>query len=679
MNNTFTRTLILSIFLTVSGASSAVGLQTQETMERMAERMFKSMDRNRDQKLHPDEILRMPANLKFDQVDKDKNNVLDEAEFHEALVANMRRLLEERNAGGGFGGRATGGRRQPSEDANKSQQEPDRNLDLRKNEIDVESISVDFQIGGMILDQQMERALAWGSKQGNTHSRGDHQEIAVIDLVNRKVLATKSIVAGIQLSYMDDKYVYIAPRSGSLIYRYDRDTLENGKRVFTQSSVHAIRSVGKEFLQIAMSNPRQTGMLNRESLEISIDDGPISYAQMERHMLSGHRGRREVLQKGFVRRGDAILDETSGELVVMTRNGGLQDLTANSTSVNVHVSRDNLPAATIFGCFVQGDGLYRSNRQLINRYDNSGSSPALLILSRKFPALFRIRYSRFGGTKGNAERFLEVLDLDRGEVLESWVFHSGERSILDFFATANLLVLQTRDSLHFIDIPVLEKDKLVMPLHFQHQKIVPWSVDQEQTLQLSVEGGTGERQFQLSREYRGLVLNSETGELNIDLPLIWKQFVKQDPRRNRQNLKQYVTQTAPAIVKRYDLPVSADQVPFVVPIHVSVSDEEANSDQTTFYPIVLVPRKTVENVVEEAEKAQASARRNQQRRAMENPRDRVPLRQAEVEGPKRHPDPKPDLPSVDEKRLTDLENRVRRVEAVLDAILIKLEKQAADK
>ena len=110
--------------------------------------------------------------------------------------------------------------------------------------IKLPKIAIGFPIKTMQRSPDDRYAVLWGPSKGQEGRHPAHtgsDDIAIVDLTSRSILATKSMPTGIRTAGIDSKFVYVAPNSGSLIYRIDH-TLKKYKRYFLKSAPQSIFS-----------------------------------------------------------------------------------------------------------------------------------------------------------------------------------------------------------------------------------------------------------------------------------------------------------------------------------------------------------------------------------------------------------------------------------------------------
>jgi hypothetical protein len=201
-------------------------------------------------------------------------------------------------------------------------------------------------------------------------------------------------------------------------------------------------------------------------------------------------------------------------------------------------------------------------------------------------------------------------------------------------------------------------------------KLAPVGVDKVVEVQFSVFGDEGTPTYALTKEYEGLSIDAAKGKVAVDLPLLWTKHLK---GRARPGSPYLVAVPPPgqepdprAIFERLTgTPLEAGKVAFRLPLRVGVSNTAGESDELRLSMIVVAPKEDLDKVAvaRQAELAamQAKAQAEMQRRQQE---------QAKLAAERGIQTPG----GSDADRIRELENRVRRMEITLDAVLLKLER-----
>jgi hypothetical protein len=152
----------------------------------------------------------------------------------------------------------------------------------------------------------------------------------------------------------------------------------------------------------------------------------------------------------------------------------------------------------------------------------------------------------------------------------------------------------------------------------------------------------------------------------VDLPKIWKNYLANGAKLPNP-AGTYIADRSPptdlpAIFERLTgAPLEADKTAFRLPLRVAVTNAAGESDELRISLIVTAPKADISKLMAEQQAKQAKAREEMLRRQEES-------RAAAMQ---ETPTPSP---GADGDRVSQLENRVRRLEATLDTVLQKLDR-----
>lgn len=548
--------------------------------------------------------------------------------------------------------------------------EDDRTLDTVDVTVHVTLPKVDlgFYARSMELAPSSRYLLVWGLAPGEEGRHPAHtgaDDVAVIDIQERKILARKTLPQGIRCATIDDDYVYISPNSGNLFHRLDR-SLGQGQRMFLQSAPTQLVKIGKDRL-VAVGGQMQ--FFQTEPLEPVSDLGEtMSVDPRQGIRCLGHKE---------VELGNRIVERATGKLVAVTGFVSLPLLVeGNPQPAYNPMDRNQLPAR--WGRRLAGNTLTNSKGSRISQW----AGPRVGILSERWPMAILIASSQDGAATTTTMELANLVDglVEHTSIIDvssnsrrsnSPSFY-GQRNTL-IAAGDKVLVLQNTELL-IATIPQKIADAMPMPTHFLPQQLREVEAAQPAKLKLAVAGKTDSVTFSLMAEYPGVVLDSGTGELTIDTPTLWDSFVKRasaasppvDPRHRSQpsatsreeNARRYQDLTGKAL--------PADELAAQVPVSAVVQDSEGQEDSLQFSMIVVGSRKQLDEALaaRQAEAEEQRAAMQAARQVQEETRRREAAHQSEVKADE----------SVDQ-RLEALEARVRRMEAALDAILKRLDER----
>jgi len=230
------------------------------------------------------------------------------------------------------------------------------------------------------------------------------------------------------------------------------------------------------------------------------------------------------------------------------------------------------------------------------------------------------------------------------------------------------------------DIYVLPIDnevvrKAPMPLHFPWQPIKPLDINTPQKFTISARGGKGKIEYSLVQEFNGIEIDSSTGEITVDTPMLWKKALGPPSTRDQMRAMQRSSSNQPTASTWYkkitgeELPTG--KVPYHVPIHVAVTDEEGQEDRINVVAFVFGDKKAADEVAQKRAKQRAK-QQAEARAASEKRREQQMLERKKAEELKLAKAESANGASKD--RFDQMERRMRRMEATLDALLEKLDR-----
>ena len=252
---------------------------------------------------------------------------------------------------------------------------------------------------------------------------------------------------------------------------------------------------------------------------------------------------------------------------------------------------------------------------------------ARMVLSSFDPLVACVRYEKKEGeTKQavNLRSMLELHEIKEGRLLctvdlgDSVV--NKRNSAFGKYPTAPLQI--TKDRVIYPDgtrlfawhIPDEAKKKAVPPLALKIPKIPVASVEKAVEVQFATLGGEGTPTFALTKGYEGLSIDAVHGNVTIDLPKIWKQYLAggAEPATPFAFYVQPAVATAgvPAIFQRLTgTPLPAGKTVLRLPLRVGVTNAAGESDELRLSVIVLGPQGGIDNLVarQQAEKAAREA------------------------------------------------------------------------
>lgn len=579
------------------------------------------------------------------------------------------------------------------------------------------TIDVGFQIQATKFSADYRQAVLWGylgePKRIGQRREGPKQ-LAVIDLVNKKVLARQSVPAGIHGAAIDKDYVYVAPMSGQVLYRFGH-TLNNAKRAFLSHphSPVVITPVAPDRLVI---DAGQQEVFNRRTLDPAPPRKVVPSLPLPKiHLATGGH---TMVDDG--RR----MDRNSGKLLRIHASGYLPPVieTPNRNSTRLVGLTTTIPPETVWGHSANGNSLYN------HRFERVELMPSVqaVAISQRWPIAVAI------GKQSSREFREEILNLEIRSLVDGHVLFEKQMDRIDqlqsgrlpfggnptnVFCFADTIYLQNEGKLSCLPMPQTLVDTVVEPACFSQEQPTEIKVAETESIKLNVSGNTAGVSFTPLLEIPHVDFNRATSEMTVDTVALWKHFCEKSavattkisrfqppgfPRRStippilyepNQNRTQYKRLTGTEMAK--------DLLAAFLPVHVMLEDGNGRRDSTQFSIVVVGPREVYDKAVGEKNDAVEAedtkrllAQESAQKLRMAAPGSSRPAPPrpsgaafgsappASEQGNPSRSDATEDAPSsslTPNQRLDQLDAKVRRMEAVLDSILQKLDAIAEKK
>ena len=536
-------------------------------------------------------------------------------------------------------------------------------------EVTLPKIELGFFGRSMELSPNGRLLIVWGPSPGQEGRHPAHtgsDEVAVVDIHQRKILAKKSLPQGVRCATIDDQYAYVSPNSGNLFHRLSSN-LEESQRMFTRTAPTQLIRLGKDRL-IAVSEQSEFFDITNMKPVASEESDPNSRPPTIR-----------VLRHGTIQIGNRIVKQQSGQTVSTMGFASLPFIVSASPQFNPASINPNTPAP-LWGRQVSGNSLMTSSGSNIVTWPGE----RYVTLSDRWPMMISISTSSGGSTISTNLELADLIDGTAAHTSTINVSAPGGGSPISVYGPSNRLIAHNeqvvyldRQRVFIASIPAKVAEALPVPVHFGPAKVSSFDTQKPCKLKPEVVGQTSGLTFTLLSEFEGLTIDSKTGELSIDTPKMWEQFANQFGKNPRlddtrrfggvqegaldfsQNAKQFKRLTGK------ELP--ADKFAAQVPVSLSLQSEDGQRDTTQFGVIVLGPRQAIETAradrkAEEAKQI-AAAQEAQRKMAEEQAALKAARQDAKSSG------------GEASERLDQIETRLRRLEAAIDSILKRLEKQ----
>ncbi len=524
-------------------------------------------------------------------------------------------------------------------------------------------IELGFIAKTMVRSPNNRFVIVWGPSAGQEQRHPAHtgsDDVAVIDIQQRKILANRTIPAGIRCAAIDAKYVFLSPNSGNLFYRFDH-SLENPKRQFLQSTPkELVKFVGNRLAVIG------------DTLE-TFDTDKMSAVSM------GALGDRDPRQNPFqllthneLRLGGRIIERTTGKVLRLDASTYLPPIppavSAQAFAFRPHPS--NVTEA--WGRKLTNNALLNFKDSVISQFSHQQTAA----LSERWPLAVLISTIQDPQTR-ESRLVMELRNLVDGTVMHSAVLDvfTPTQSGPHFYGANNLLGVTDdevlylhRDQLLIAEIPVNIAEPMPQPTHFLSKQISEIEVDGVVDVPLQVAGNPAGVTFSLMNETPHLQLDAKKGVLKVDTDQLWETLVSQSNTSSYQFSRTPVAWLQAAEnARRYETltgnKLPAKKMAAYLPISVVLQDQEGQQNGIQFSLVVVGPRDEFDRAAAQRE-AEEEQRREQARQAQLLQQQQMAEARAAALNAK---------PENADARIEKLEAQVRRLEAAIDSILKKLD------
>lgn len=528
-------------------------------------------------------------------------------------------------------------------------------------------VDLEFHAKSMNISEDGRHLVVWGLAPGEEARHPAHtgpDNIAIIDLKTLKIVASKTLPQGIRCAAIDSKYVYLAPNSGNLFYRFDHG-LAGGERQFLQSAPDQLTKIAPNILA-AVGEQFQTFEVNPMK-PIPFEGSPRFNPHFQKAI--------EALGQNELRIGSRIFNRQTGKTLQITGVVNLPPLIPNTAGTSIP-NPNQTPVR--WGRQVNGSSLMNYKGGQIAAWPGNRSG----VISERWPLAVVI-----APTQQNqlVNTMLELCDLVDGTVKHSAVIDvsPGRGSSVSFYGAMNRMLVHEQTILYLSDtellvatIPKNIAESMPVPTHFTREQVTEIELSKTAEIALRTEGPRQDVTFSLIAESPGISLNSKTGVVNVELQDLWSNMLKTVTGTNHQfqNPNQQASSSRAENAKIYK-ELTGKELPegkfaACLPISAVLQDSEGQEDGIKMSVIVVGPRQEVDAAIQKQKDdqaqqlAQMEAQQKKMREESAAAQRKAELEKAEQKSGKGTPE-----------RLDELEARMRRIEAALDAILNRLEKK----
>ncbi len=530
------------------------------------------------------------------------------------------------------------------------------------------SVEYDFTARAIATNFNGKRAILWGprslERSGGYVGPGSGlpERLSLFDIEQMKVVATKNFDTGIRAAAVDDNYVYIAPTSGNVLYRLDQKDFNVSKRVFLNGTPIRIITMPKGKIVVQFGNQCSWAFYDAATLQpIESVDRPITSSSLTAF------SRLQAEQFLTPRR---IID-AEGNTVCLLANSQLFPTMKYGVRSTQRSHPGSLPQANVWGRNLVNNSIRNLMGQPIVSWSGLSSR-----LSLDTPIAVSLRQESQNRT---LKYFLEYRNLVEGKIIHSSLFDRmdaarppmGHGSTFPFEVAGGRVLVGMGNRLRSVRVPEDDFENLESPLYLVWPKLPVYEIGEEPLrCQIKARGGSGNIQFSLAATYPGIELDEASGELTVEGAALWKNMLPTLASRSsstsvRQQLMKQMKDNAIHYKNAFGKDLPADKLAVSIPVFVVASDEEGQIDQISFDMVALGNRKELNEMVV-AQQQQIDEQNERRRQEQQRMRELAEQQRQRLRAP-------------GEERLDELEQRIRRMEATLDAILLKLEKLEKDK
>ncbi|MCA9140031.1 MAG: hypothetical protein KDB00_24830 [Planctomycetales bacterium] len=525
-------------------------------------------------------------------------------------------------------------------------------------------------------------AILWGPKtipakhSAIANASSDADVVGLVDLKQNRMIKFNEVQAGIRCAAVDDKYVYIAPKSGQLLYRLNHAFAEPNK-VFADSPI--VRIIPYRGGRLLCTGPRPM-VFDRDTL-MPID----SRSEADRTStieVYATRDRQTMIESG--RR----IDRTSGEVLRYHAFRYLPTIKSQSSNQ----PEWKITPATRWGYSIAAG-------RLMDHQDHASKlmeKPSLVAISQRSPIVVYVQQTESGKT-GLPEVVMHLRSLTDGRVLargaikslaaiETYDSTNGNLSPMMNIVNDTIYLI-SGDQLTIVELPESLTGSLPWPVCFSRKQqleieyggIAKFHANVDRQINLDPNALKPKLKFQTELITSAVQIDADSGEVSVDTEALWLSFAKQslnpvsksrpgvvlDPKHPEENAIRYQSLTGK------QLPAGTYAVS--IPISIVLTDETGRSDSARFSVLMCVPRDQYDEHRREAiEKRDASMKLLREKQELRRLANQI---ETEKHGSQSQSTGEP---PIDEVKLAELERRAGRVEAALDTILTRLQSVETD-
>lgn len=531
-------------------------------------------------------------------------------------------------------------------------------------------------------------AVAWGvktstSRQPSPLSQNIQQaDLVIVDLHSRKIVNQQRLPQQIQTAAIDDQYVYVVATSSNVLNRYVLKDFDNKKRIFLPgrgillTSTLDRRLLAHLYVENRGFSRSQQLVVDCESLKPLSSDprSGVNQRTSSYGMIFSQLSDHEVTD------GEHVYDAKTGSIIriLHLNNTGVPLLDPrNPRGFNTNLNSNRMVKK--WGRAYDGsslrDGIGNQICQIQFPFAMSANHP----IGVSFKTGQR-REDRATVTTGE----LKFHELTEGKSIGSQsIFKAKTLSYQSRYSPPNgrvepivfrgeVVHLLYNGKIYSANIPEDLIAKAKSPLRIVHPDSLTLDLTKAETQIQLTTPGYQDVEFKLNTESNYVTLDEDTGVITIRGAEAWKtkliSLVNSTPGSRRTNRSNTQNETAEMAKQRYQIPPA--KTGYLIPLSVTATGSDGQTDQSQFCLIGLGDLREVAQL-----KAAADAKRAEQKRAMAKLRkQRQEQMEAERESARQETDEQGRGDNSDQESVAELKKKIRRLEALLDSLIDRIEK-----
>ena len=460
-------------------------------------------------------------------------------------------------------------------------------------------LKLDFLPSGLIVGPAGKRAVAFGGTESQADSKSnDTPIVALIDVEAAKILHQTEVGERFRAIGLDAESLYIFRyRRAGVILKLDPESLERRGRGFTEDAFWEIHAIPPGRIAVGSSGKYRVYDTQTMKPDLNFPGVPLPdfYPTVEPVGLHRLEGSKLVLSH-------TLLDITSGAVRAIVDRSQLPTLVADDSAFR----RGRRKTWQSWGRTADGGSLRDvRDKELVQwRYEKVAKSlehPMAVCLKRlqgqHLPTLQ-----------------VDVRELITGEILATTTLQVKERSKpkrnphiarrerrpqLLMGVAADRILTSFGRNVFVTTVPSRVTRKLSAPVRLQPPGILLGDTETVFRHTFAVAGGKPPYQLSVAAESAELHLDAKSGELTMDVPALWRSFVKRtrDDRNALTALGKRVGMNHHLYENLVREELAPDRLAFSVPFELFVTDSGGQEDSMTIAVLVRAPLEAVADLL----------------------------------------------------------------------------------